>query len=127
MAWQLQKLSTSEGLTAITKNLPENYGPIFGLAGIKDKIGDLSWLGDDFNDMGWVEVESEEAEDTSDLATTYWARAKWLLQDSDWSMLSDAPLTVEEKTNWIAYRKALREIRSQVGFPTEINWPTKPE
>ncbi len=97
------------------------------MAGIKDKIGDLSWLGDDFNDMGWVEVESEEAEDTSDLATTYWARAKWLLQDSDWSMLSDVPLTVEEKTNWIAYRKSLREIKLQVGFPNEINWPTKPE
>ena len=57
--WQLRKLSTKEPLSEAGP-LPDNYGPIFGLAGILDKIGDLSWLGDDFADMGWIELSLEE-------------------------------------------------------------------
>jgi hypothetical protein len=28
---------------------------------------------------------------------------------------------------WIEYRRQLREIRLQSGFPFEIDWPTPPE
>jgi hypothetical protein len=91
------------------------------MGGIQEKLADLSWLGEAYADQGWVQVEGEiAAEPTSTPSEIEWERAKGLLRDSDWTMLSDVPLT-------IAYRKALREVRSQNGFPDNIIWPNKPE
>lgn len=98
------------------------------MPGITDRIGDLSWLGESYADMGWVvvgEAPPEPAQATA--ADLVWDRAKTLLADSDWAMLPDVPMTNSQKTAWIAYRKALREIRLQVGFPTNIVWPKAPE
>lgn len=98
------------------------------MSGIVDRIGDLSWLGDSYADMGWVIVGEAPAEPVqATKAELEWERAKKLLQDSDWAMLPDVPMTVGEKAKWIAYRKGLREIRLQSGFPETIVWPTKPE
>ena len=125
--WQLKNLKTGETLNAPQK-LPDNWGPIFGLAGVIDRIGDLSWLGPDYVDMGWVvvgEAPPEPAQATNtDLA---WEQAKALLRDSDWTMLSDVPMTSGQKAKWIEYRRGLREIRLQAGFPNNIQWPIKPE
>ena len=126
MLWQLKKLSTGEALNAPQK-LPENWGPIFGLAGIQDQLGDLSWLGEAYADQGWAvvgEAPAEPAQSTE--AELAWEKAKQLLRDSDWSMLSDVPMTSGDKALWIEYRRALREIRLQTGFPTDIQWPSKP-
>ncbi len=128
MLWQLKKLSTNENLNE-PRSLPENWGPIFGMEGVKDKLGDLSWLGDpEFTDTGWVEVpgDAPAGATPSTPAELQWKKAKSLLLDSDWSMLPDVPLTAGEKVLWEAYRKALREIKLQPDFPTNINWPTKP-
>ena len=126
MLWQLKKLSTGEALNEPQK-LPENWGPIFGLAGIQDQLGDLSWLGEAYADQGWFvvgEAPADPAQATeADLA---WERAKSLLRDSDWSMLPDVPMLASEKNSWIEYRRALRDIRLQAGFPTDIQWPVKP-
>jgi hypothetical protein len=127
MLWQLKNLKTGAALNEPQK-LPENWGPIFGMPGITDRIGDLSWLGESYADMGWVvvgEAPPEPAQATA--ADLVWDRAKTLLADSDWAMLPDVPMTNSQKTAWIAYRKALREIRLQVGFPTNIVWPKAPE
>ena len=126
MLWQLKKLSSGEALSEPQK-LPENWGPIFGLHGFTDRIGDLGWLGEAYNDMGWVIVGDAPALPTaSTKAELEWERAKQLLRDSDWTMLSDVPLTVGEKQLWIGYRASLREIRLQAGFPSSIVWPIKP-
>ena len=127
--WQLKKLSTNETLNSPQK-LPINWGPIFGLAGVEDKLGDLSWVG--INDQGWF-VVGEEPDPVS--PSTYnqtpseiqWARTLQLLGDSDWSVLPDVPMTNGKKTEWLEYRKALREIKLQEGFPDTIHWPNKPE
>ena len=125
--WQLKNLKTGAALNEPQK-LPENWGPIFGMSGVTDRIGDLSWLGQAYADLGWVVVGEAPADPaqatTADLA---WDRAKKMLAESDWSMLPDVPMTVGEKSGWIAYRKALREIRLQAGFPNNIQWPAKPE
>jgi hypothetical protein len=127
MLWQLKNLKTGAALNEPQK-LPENWGPIFGMSGVTDRIGDLSWLGQAYADLGWVVVGEAPADPaqatTADLA---WDRAKKMLAESDWSMLPDVPMTVGEKSGWIAYRKALREIRLQAGFPNNIQWPAKPE
>ena len=48
-----------------------------------------------------------------------------LLAASDWVLLPDAP--VADAQAWKDYRQALRDVPQQTGFPTDINWPTKPE
>ena len=50
-----------------------------------------------------------------------------LLKKYDWTVLSDADLTEEEKTAWVTYRQALRDITEQSTFPDSVVWPTKPE
>jgi len=124
--WQLKKLSTGEPQNEPQK-LPENWGPIFGLHGFEDKLGDLSWLGDDYADLGWVIVGEEAEAAIASAADLEWERAKQLLRDSDWSVLPDVPMTAGERDSWIEYRRALREIRLQAGFPTEIVWPAAPQ
>lgn len=125
--WQLKKLSTGEALNE-PQPLPENWGPIFGLHGFADRLGDLSWLGEAYNDQGWVQVgEAPPPPAEATKAQLEWDRAKQMLQESDWSMLPDVPMTAGDKAAWIEYRRGLREIRLQAGFPDNIVWPTRPE
>lgn len=125
--WQLKKLSSGEALSAPQK-LPENWGPIFGLHGFIDRIGDLSWLGNAYTDTGWVIVGDAPPDPaTSTRAELEWERAKQMLRESDWSMLPDVPMTSGNKALWIEYRRALRDIRLQSGFPNNIQWPNRPE
>ena len=125
MLWQLRKLSTNEALSEAGP-LPNNWGPIFGMENMQGQLGDLSWLGEDFVDQGWVQVEEEKII-TASPAILAWEKAKQLLSQSDWSVLPDVPMTVEERQSWKDYRAKLRDIRMQSKFPSEIAWPTKPE
>lgn len=51
-----------------------------------------------------------------------------LLGASDWTQLPDAPLTDEQKQQWIEYRQALRDLPNQGVFdPNLIQWPQSPE
>ena len=124
--WQLKKLSTGEALNEAQK-LPENWGPIFGMAGIQDQLGDLSWLGDAYADQGWVVVGAAPADPTpSTEAELAWDKAKKLLAASDWAVLPDVPMIASKRDEWIEYRRALRNIRLQAGFPAEAQWPSMP-
>ena len=126
MLWQLKNLKTGAFLNDPQK-LPENWRPIFGMSGITDRIGDLSWLGEAYADLGWVVVgEAPPAPAQATAADLAWDRAKKMLAESDWSMLPDVPMTAGQKSAWIAYRKALREIRLHPDFP-DMDWPAKPE
>jgi len=125
--WQLIRLSTKEALSEAGP-LPNNWGPIFGMAGVQDKLGDLSWLGEAYADQGWVQVDTASTEiKQSSPAELAWEKAKVLLRESDWSVLSDVPMYNETRQKWIIYRRELRNIRSQSGFPESIVWPTRPE
>ena len=128
--WQLRKLSTNENLNE-PQPPPENWGGIFGLSGFKDRIGDLSWLGNpEHADKGWFETSipvpavAVAAGDSAE--GTVISTAKALLAESDWSMMPDVPMTAGKKKEWEAYRKALREIKLQSGFPDNVSWPAKP-
>ena len=48
------------------------------------------------------------------------------LMDSDWTVLADSPLTTAKKTEWKAYRTALREMTATAGLPHNVPWPTEP-
>jgi hypothetical protein len=126
--WQLKNLTTNEPLNE-PQPLPENWGPVFGLSGFIDKLDDLGWLGEEYANTGWVIVgeESDPPIDESLLGQTAWERAKQLLQESDWTLLPDVPMNKGDKSMWIEYRRQLREIKLQAGFPFEIEWPSPPE
>jgi len=81
-----------------------------------------------YEGYGWVEVgDAPPGPATSTEAELAWDRAKKMLAESDWSMLPDVPMTAGQKSAWIEYRRALREVRLQSGFPADIQWPIKPE
>lgn len=123
--WQLKNTTTNE-LIGDPQRLPKNWGSIFGMENVKDKLDDLSWVG--INDQGWFLVGDDgidlPLEQT--LSEKMWQKAKDLLKESDWSMLPDVPLNSGKKDEWEDYRAALRDIKAQEGFPESIVWPLKP-
>ena len=124
MLWQLKKLSTQEALNDPQK-LPENWGPIFGMHGIKDRIGDLSWLGDAYADQGWVEVGEETQVPMS--ASEVNATIEQILKNTAWAVASDnVDMTKGKRIEWLEFRQAIREIPSQPGVPANIVWPAEP-
>jgi len=46
-----------------------------------------------------------------------------LLAASDWSVLTDSPLSKTQKMAWIEYRQALRDVPNQDGFPENVIFP----
>lgn len=46
------------------------------------------------------------------------------LAESDWTQLPDSP---PDALAWGVYRKALRDLPSQPGFPWDIIWPEAPQ
>ena len=69
-----------------------------------------------------MEAEAIAAKDAEQAAAVRADRTK-RLADSDWTQLSDAPVT---GTAWATYRQALRDITAQAGFPWTITWPDAP-
>lgn len=125
--WQLRKISTGENISE-PQVLPENWGPIFGMHGFTEKLSNLYWLGKSYYDMGWFETGTEDIKATpSTPEELVWNEAKKLLADSDWAVLPDVIMTKGERESWIQYRKKLREIRLQPGFPNDIIWPKRPD
>jgi len=51
------------------------------------------------------------------IATTKRSERNRLLTDTDWTQITDSPLTSEKKTEWANYRQALRDL------PTNNDWP----
>jgi len=76
-----------------------------------------------FEEQNWVttpipnEVFWEKMRDTRNSS----------LSASDWSQLSDAPLTSSQKTQWKTYRQALRDLPINTEDPKNIIWPLPPK
>ena len=49
-----------------------------------------------------------------------------LLEESDWTQVLDAPIDATTREAYRTYRKALRDIPDQEGFPESITWPELP-
>lgn len=62
---------------------------------------------------------------STSLANSHREERNNLLAATDWSQASDVPQAIKDK--YAAYRQALRDVPQQVGFPDNIQWPTKPE
>ncbi len=49
-----------------------------------------------------------------------------LVAETDYTQVSDSPLSSEKKAEFTAYRQALRDIPQTYDHPDDIVWPTKP-
>ena len=61
----------------------------------------------------WIESKKQQVRSQRDM----------LISQTDYLALSDNTLSPE----MAAYRKVLRDITTQEGFPESVSWPTKPE
>lgn len=48
------------------------------------------------------------------------------LQETDYVLLPDSPISAEKKQEYIMYRQQLRDLPNQSGFPWDITWPQLP-
>lgn len=74
-----------------------------------------------------LEADAREAQHLADEPNRKAAEARAtrnnLIAASDWTQVADAPV---DKAAWAAYRKALRDLPKQAGFPLTITWPIAP-
>lgn len=49
-----------------------------------------------------------------------------MLASSDFTQIADAPMTVEKRAEWVAYRQALRDLTLQTD-PFAVVWPVSPD
>ena len=94
-----------------------------------------------FESMGYTEVgEVERAYDgryfvaghapmmpQEEVATQVRAQRNRRLAETDWYMMPDYPADPETLEVVKNYRKALRDITLQSGFPRDVEWPVMPK
>lgn len=73
-----------------------------------------------------IEEEFESKKQLEILAPIRNARNR-LLAECDWTQVSDAPLTEQQKQNWSTYRQELRNLTDNFVDEKSVNWPVKPE
>lgn len=94
------------------------------MEGVKDRLGDLSWLG--ITDQAWVEVDVPEP--SIDIKAIVDQHVAQLLEGTLSIVAPDnTSLTKAQWQAWMEYRKKLQEISLQVGYPQEVFWPARPE
>jgi|TARA_R110000782_G_scaffold123171_1_gene214621 hypothetical protein len=120
--WQRRKLSTNEALSE-PGPLPTNWGPIFGLHGFLDKIGDLSWIGPTYADQGWVELTSAEQETVRKTEVMARVEAEKTIANT---ALSDPAITVEKKVTWSEHLIALDQVCLDPDFHSDPSFPPRP-
>ena len=76
------------------------------------------------------EVVSLTTDEKTSKDNTEWKGIRAVRNDklkfSDWTQLSDSPLSNEKKTEWQTYRQNLRQLPQTQTDPYNITWPTEP-
>lgn len=89
------------------------------------------------NELQRIEDEIIAEELAAEAARDYWEELRTLrnkrLTQSDWTQVSDAPLTESEKTTWQTYRQQLRDLPENITEPKPLvldpnhpSWPAIP-
>lgn len=76
------------------------------------------------NPAAWL--ERAKSEDFNFAAKSVRAERDRLLDESDWTQVTDSPLSPGKMADWSVYRQTLRDIPKQPGFPRAVVWPEKP-
>ena len=83
-------------------------------------------IGWNYDDSKFTDIHVETVPTDEEIASQVRSDRNFLLAESDWTQMPDSALSDSKKKEWIAYRKSLRDIPSQSGFPKTITWPTMP-
>lgn len=97
---------------------PERFQKVVEATPAQDKDG--IWR------QKWTVVEMSESEQQAEtLRKAEEVRNERALRMAacDWTQLPDAPVNAAA---WSAYRRALRDVTLQKGFPWDVAWPTTP-
>jgi hypothetical protein len=89
------------------------------------------------NEKQRIQDEKIAAELAAEAARDYWAELRYLrdqrLFDTDWTQVSDAPLTESQKNDWRTYRQQLRDLPGNITEPKPLvldpeheSWPVPP-
>ena len=125
--WQLKCLSSEESLSG-PQLLPENWGPVFGLANFEDRLGDLSWIGHEHVGTGWFHVGDEPPPPTPASREDLIRQEAWdRLRECDYRVLPDEPSTAGKRAEWIEHRRELRRVHASTAFPDNFKLPNPPE
>ena len=63
---------------------------------------------------------------TEEVASQVRAQRDAMIAETDYLMMSDYPISEEDKALVETYRQALRDIPEQEGFPSNVQWPVAP-
>lgn len=77
----------------------------------------------------WVDNDDVKANVQGIIQVNMKIERSGLLYSSDWTQISDAPISDSKKAEWATYRQALRDVpENNVGVtdPADIVWPTAP-
>lgn len=75
--------------------------------------------------MAWEDLRSVQQRELDAVADAEKIRQQ-LLSQSDWTQVTDVPLTDKKRSEWRDHRKSLRDITDQGGYPHAIRWPVAP-
>ena len=64
---------------------------------------------------------------TEEVAAQVRAQRDAMIAETDYLMMSDYPISDEDKALVETYRQALRDIPEQEGFPSNAQWPVAPQ
>jgi len=81
---------------------------------------------EDSNDATAVKAVYDAHNSTSKTWDEIKAKRNELLSACDWTQLTDAVLTLDEKTAWQDYRQTLRDIPQDYASPDDVIIPTPP-
>jgi hypothetical protein len=80
-------------------------------------------------DNMWVDNAAARTNLQGDIQISMKVARSGLLYSSDWTQLSDAPISDSKREEWVIYRQALRDVpENNVGVTdiADIVWPTAP-
>lgn len=81
---------------------------------------DCKWSNQTFE---WIDIRTDEQK-FIEAETLVKLKRNELLVESDWTQLSDVPLS--NKNEWASYRQQLRDITMQSGYPFDVVFPKPP-
>jgi hypothetical protein len=117
--------STYDVVELVEEDKPDvnlNYYTLSSNAVLEDNIWKLKWVSAEKDNADEL-ILADEIDNCRTIRNNF-------LSLSDWTQLSDAPLSEAKKLEWSTHRQELRDITEHADWPFDIqndNWPVEPE
>lgn len=127
------KYSTFDGVAVGLHKQPDSFEVPslegFGFLPIQEELDPQEWA----VDLGTLsliprEVDPEAANEQNMFLLRVMRDRK--LTDCDWRVVADSPLSEAQRSEWVTYRQALRDLPSTIQGPLlsleDVVWPSEP-